>query len=1586
MNAVNGVASFAGLSIKLAGADKVLTANATGLTDAVTSPAFAIIPGVASKVNVETAADGSGTVVAAQELASGSTLTAYAVTRDASNNFVANVAADSWALINRTGNVVDGDLATAVDKKSANLTGVKGGSAQIEASSGILAKTASGIITVTTPIITASAGSNGAATPPGAIGVAHGAEQAFAITPATGYHVADVLVDGISIGAATVYTFTNVTTNHTISATFAINSYTVTFVEGENGTIAGQKVQTVNYGDNCSEVTANPDTNYQFVNWTGSRTSIINPLTVLNVVSDMRITATFAINTFTLAYTAGANGSIIGTSPQTVAYGADGATVTAMADMGYHFVKWSDDVMTASRTDENVIGNISVTATFAEAETTAVLTIAVNGSGTVSPAPGAHTVDREGVTAISATANPGSSFVNWAVDGSAVVADVNAADTTVTMSGDKGTVTANFTAGTFITLVNGIPVFDIGGDAGDMRIFKITLPPGQTLLQAQTTSGDSGDCDLYMRHGSVPTLSLYDAKSTNEGNAELIELNDPAADDWYLMLYARQTYSGVTLTVRYSTDAPAKVLALNASQGLFKDRIRLTWVPVDGATDYEIWRSDVNEVGLSEKIGTRSAAAVPPYDDMLTINNSYRFYYWVRAVNDNYKGAFSDYAYGTIADTSVIDLIGGTAKTGIGGALGSMRTYRINVPPGQAVLEINVSGGAGDCDISVGAGENGIRRYSVRSTTIENIQHENPEAGYYYINIYGKTTYSGVKLLAKYTDAPPPAPTGLAASKGEFADKTVLTWETSSCATSYAVYRALKAGTAAPKFADAAYKATVAGTEYEDSDVLFGEIYYYWVKAVNPAGSSKETAAASGNLMPAPVVPGTVAASDGTYFDKIRVSWSKMANVTSYEVYRTAGGADTLVGTVEASNLTSYAMDDCAVPENSSPATLYYYWIKGINKVNGKETPSKSDSGYVSNKGPATLAATKGTVFEKVRLTWAAVAGATSYDVWKDDLFLANTGASPYEDILEPMDYASHRYKVQARYVNGELTYVSAFSPASSGYAASAPATLPAPVLKSASTNAGAYVLIAWGEVAKAQKYRLYRSVTNVFPGDAGIADVDGLSYEDHVVLGGIAAGVKYYYWVTAVNGAADPEIISKPSASKSGMAAAPPTYSFVDPQAHPNGQTINVAGDIKGSARYYSIDVPAGTTRLVVTLSGPNTAADGCDVYAKLGSYPTTASYNKKGVNTKTDEVLTVSNPAEGIWYIMLYGAGTGEYSGRTLNAACYSVADIYLTTVPPGDLSAPFTATFKGKVVDKSGCGISGLTLMARNPITGLNSYLTAKTDASGEFTYSAAISTEGEHTFDFFFTDMPDTAKGTASHTVFTKNTSLYTSDFDFSAYMRATLAELTDAETLGMQEFLNTSNGWDDCAVSETYQAMWIDKTVGTVQGDKALLGKLDAGLYLFLYGVEGAGAGNDTGTIASTSGAVPVSGLSPVPFIVHVNDVDKATVLANLLLLGIMDETTMAGLAAGKVGVVAVAAFSGVDGSPNISLDAGEQLNLLSNIANNAALEFVQDGKYADVLTKKFKVTVSAAGETDVRQINVITSSFVPDTTAIGTTE
>jgi len=71
--------------------------------------------------------------------------------------------------------------------------------------------------------ITATAGPHGSVAPAGAATVACGNSASYTVTPAAGFEVADVLVDGASVGPQTAWTFpaSNVQANHTIHATFA---------------------------------------------------------------------------------------------------------------------------------------------------------------------------------------------------------------------------------------------------------------------------------------------------------------------------------------------------------------------------------------------------------------------------------------------------------------------------------------------------------------------------------------------------------------------------------------------------------------------------------------------------------------------------------------------------------------------------------------------------------------------------------------------------------------------------------------------------------------------------------------------------------------------------------------------------------------------------------------------------------------------------------------------------------------------------------------------------------------------------------------------------------------------------------------------------------------------------------------------------------------------------------------------------------------------------------------------------------------------------------------------------------------------
>jgi len=99
-------------------------------------------------------------------------------------------------------------------------------------------------------------------------------------------------------------------------------------------------------------------------------------------------------------------------------------------------------------------------------------------------------------------------------------------------------------------LQNGVPVSGLGATQGNAVRYTITVPSGVSSLVV-TTSGGSGDGDLYVRLGSAPTTSTYTCRSWASGNAETCTIPAPAAGTYHIMVHAYTTFSGLTLRASY---------------------------------------------------------------------------------------------------------------------------------------------------------------------------------------------------------------------------------------------------------------------------------------------------------------------------------------------------------------------------------------------------------------------------------------------------------------------------------------------------------------------------------------------------------------------------------------------------------------------------------------------------------------------------------------------------------------------------------------------------------------------------------------------------------------------------------------------------------------------------------------------------------------------------------------------------------------------------------------------------------------------------------------------------------------------------
>jgi hypothetical protein len=191
------------------------------------------------------------------------------------------VSNDSWLVVTSNGN--------ASGKDNVNYSALPNSSSSMRTAT---LNVAGQSVTITQSgmpsyAITGSAGSNGSISPNASVIITSGGNQTFNIMPDAYYQVADVKVDGVSKGPITSYTFSNITSNHSISASFVMTSYAISASAGSNGAISPNGNVTINSGGSRTFIiTANqryqvadvkvdgvskgPITSYAFSNVTGN--------------------------------------------------------------------------------------------------------------------------------------------------------------------------------------------------------------------------------------------------------------------------------------------------------------------------------------------------------------------------------------------------------------------------------------------------------------------------------------------------------------------------------------------------------------------------------------------------------------------------------------------------------------------------------------------------------------------------------------------------------------------------------------------------------------------------------------------------------------------------------------------------------------------------------------------------------------------------------------------------------------------------------------------------------------------------------------------------------------------------------------------------------------------------------------------------------------------------------------------------------------------------------------------------------------------------------------------------------------------
>ncbi|MEO8916944.1 MAG: hypothetical protein ABI488_05935 [Polyangiaceae bacterium] len=236
-------------------------------------------------------------------------------------------------------------------------------------------------------------------------------------------------------GAGLGLTLTNVLSSKACNANY-LQQFTIVAKANPGGTATAAVGANACANGSCTVdagtgvlLTATPDAanGYHFSNWTGTNCAppATNPLTLSNL--NTTCTANFALNTFTIAATAGTNGAVTATRADTntqcggasclVNFGTN-VTLAATPALHYHFAGWAGPGCAPTGTPAIALKNLSTTcnATFAIDNFTAMasLTPGAAGTATLSCTPNACTAVPYGTLVnIAVAVNAGWSLVSW---------------------------------------------------------------------------------------------------------------------------------------------------------------------------------------------------------------------------------------------------------------------------------------------------------------------------------------------------------------------------------------------------------------------------------------------------------------------------------------------------------------------------------------------------------------------------------------------------------------------------------------------------------------------------------------------------------------------------------------------------------------------------------------------------------------------------------------------------------------------------------------------------------------------------------------------------------------------------------------------------------------------------------------------------------------------------------------------------------------------------------------------------------------------------------------------------------------------
>ncbi|MBO5192390.1 MAG: leucine-rich repeat protein [Bacteroides sp.] len=541
----------------------------------------------------------------------------------------------------------------------------------------------------------------------------------------------------------------------------------------------------------------------------------------------------------------------------------------------------------------------------------------------------------------------------------------------------------------------------------------------------------------------------------------------------------------------YSAVGRVRILGTTAISSIERTgtgAVTLTWNKVDGATGYDLYRSDTID-GVFKKVKTTTDTWTTHYG--LTVGNAYYFkvipYTIVNNVQQNGKASVVKGI--RMLEKPVISTVEQTGS-------GSITLTWNEVPNATAykVFRSNASTGTYACIKTVTDTEATALGLTAGKLWYFKIVAVSEEDG----NTY-ESQESSIRSIYLTTLAKP----SISSIEQSSATAVKITWGKVTNAKGYEVVRATSE--------DGPYVSlkTIEGQTLTTTNVALtmGQSYYYKVRPYVVLASGEKAYGMYSNVVGAKIV--SAPKITGIYqmgTSSAAVEWSSVVGATSYNVYRatSASGAYSLIKTTTDTTIINYSL---------TGGNTYYYKVAAVVKdgtTNNLGPMSAVSNLVISNLKVPAISTVRQTASNTVYLAWKAVDGADGYEVsmanGDDNQFkgIKNVATTATTTSSGIEDGNSYQYRIRAyATVDGQKVY--------SGYSSIVSIQLmEKPEVQYIYQQSSGSSVLVWNEVSGASGYEVYRKIGN--GSYSKLKDVTGAT----VTNVGLTAGLRYTYKIRA--------------------------------------------------------------------------------------------------------------------------------------------------------------------------------------------------------------------------------------------------------------------------------------------------------------------------------------------------------------------------------------------------------------------------------------------------------------------------------------